>query len=113
MFNNIPRNSPFWFFAKFIIVSLTCFINKPDSSSGLTILIISFISSFEVINVVTSNQNIFWRIAASVADADANNANGIKTLSANGLSTFPVRGKPVFGMALKVYLKATWLSFFM
>ena len=42
-----------------------------------------------------------------------NNANGIKTLSANGLSTFPVRGKPVFGMALKVYLKATWLSFFM
>ena len=36
--------------------------------------------------------NIFWWIAASVADATAVNSNGIKTLSANGLSTFLVKG---------------------
>ena len=38
--NNIPRNPPFRSFASFLIVSLTSFINKPDSSSDLTIFII-------------------------------------------------------------------------
>ena len=40
--------------------------------------------------------NIFLWIAASVADADAVNPNGIKTVLANGLSTFPIKGNPVF-----------------
>ena len=35
-------------------------------------------------------------MAASVADAAAINPNGIKTLLANGLSTFPIKGNPVF-----------------
>ena len=49
----------------------------------MTISIISFISSFEVIN-------IFSWIVASVSDSDAVNPIGIKTLLANGLSTFPI-----------------------
>ena len=32
----------------------------------------------------------------SVADAAAVNPNGIKTLSTNGLSTFPIKDNPVF-----------------
>ena len=40
-------------------------------------------------------------IAASVANAAAVNPNGIKTLSANGLSTIPFRAKPVFSNGLK------------
>ena len=36
----------------YIIVSLTPFTNKPDSLSELTILVISSISSFEIISVV-------------------------------------------------------------
>ena len=32
----------------------------------------------------------------STADAAAVNPNGIKTLFANGLRTFPIKGNPVF-----------------
>ena len=32
----------------------------------------------------------------SVADAAAVNPNGIKTFLVNGLSTFPIKGNPVF-----------------
>ena len=74
---------------------LTPFINKPDSLSDVTIFVISLISSFEIINVVTIDPNIFLCIAASVADAAVVNPNGIKTLLANGLSTFFIKGKPV------------------
>ena len=57
---------------------------------------ILFISLFEIINVVFPDPNIFLWIAAPVADAGAVNPNGIKTLLANGLSTFPIKGNPVF-----------------
>ena len=57
--NNIPRNPSFHSFALFLIVSLTHFINNPDSSSDLTIFIISFISSFEINNALTPEGNIF------------------------------------------------------
>ena len=40
--------------------------------------------------------NIFWWIAASFADAAAVNPTGIKTLLANGLNTFSIKGNPVF-----------------
>ena len=50
--NNIPRNPPFCSFALFLIVLLTLYINKPDSSSDLTIDMMSFISSVKTINVV-------------------------------------------------------------
>ena len=57
---------------------------------------ISFISSFEIVNVVyfakserrIPDPKFFLWIAASVAAAAAVNPNGIKTLLANGFSTF-------------------------
>ena len=55
---------------------------------------ISFISSLQIINVVTPDPNILLWIAASVADVTAVNPNGIKTLSANGI--FPFKDNPVF-----------------
>ena len=58
--NNIPRGPPFYSFASFLIVSLTPFNNKTDSSSDLTIFIISFISSLEVINIVLPNPKHFY-----------------------------------------------------
>ena len=39
--------------------------------------------------------------SASLADAAAVNSNGIKMLSANGLSTFPIKGNPVFSNGAK------------
>ena len=71
---------------------------------------ISFISSFEVINVVAREvksegrpgpKKILW-IAASIADVAAVNPNQIKTLLANGLSTFFVKGNPVFSNVPKI-----------
>ena len=75
---------------------LTQFINKPDYLSDLTIFIISFISSLEIINVLLPDQNILLWIAASVADAAAINPNGFKMLLVNGFSTHHIKGNPVF-----------------
>ena len=74
----------------FLSVSLTSFFNKPDSSSDLTFFMISFISSFKIINVVcfatskerVPNLNMFLSIAASVTDAATVNSNGTKILLA-------------------------------
>ena len=99
--SSILRNPPFCSFASFLIVSLTPFLNKPDSSRDLTIFMISFISSFEIISIVTCeakyeerrpDPNTFLRIAASAAA----NHNVIKTLLVNGLNTFFLKGKPIF-----------------
>ena len=57
--NNILRNQHFCSFASYLNVLITPFIDKPDSSRVLTILMISFISSFETINVVVPDPNIF------------------------------------------------------
>ena len=45
-------------------------------------------------------QKCSW-IAASVPDAAAVNRNGIKALLDNGLSTCPIKGKPVFSNGSK------------
>ena len=79
---NIPGNSPF--------------VSKLYSSGDLIIFMITFKSLFENTNAVVLTPNILSWIAASVADAAAANLNGIKTLLANGLSTFFIKGKPVF-----------------
>ena len=50
--NNIGRNPTFCSFASFLNVSPISFTSYPNSSSDLTIFIISFISSFEIINAV-------------------------------------------------------------
>ena len=65
---------------------------------------ISFKSSFENTDVVfcsaktagQPDQNIFLWIAGSVADAAAVNLCNIKTLLANSLNAFPIKGKSVF-----------------
>ena len=72
------------------------FINKPDSSRDLTIFISSFISSSEIINDITPDSHIFLWIAAFIDNAAAVNPNVIKMLLANGLSTFCIKGSPVF-----------------
>ena len=43
---------------------------------------------------------LFW-IAASVADTDAVNPNGIKTILANGLSILLIKGEPIFSSGPK------------
>ena len=50
--NNTGRNLPFCSFASFLSFSLIAFISYPDSSNNLTVFIICFISSFEIINAV-------------------------------------------------------------
>ena len=50
-----------------------------NPSNDLTIFIISFISSFEIGNVVLWDPNIFLWVVASVAAAATVNPNGIKT----------------------------------
>ena len=55
------------------------FINKPDFSSDLTIFMILYISTFEIISVVIIDLKIFFWKAAFVAAA-AVNLNGIKTV---------------------------------
>ena len=78
--------------------------NNLDSSRDLIIFMISFTS-----------EHLLW-IAASVADADVVNPNGIKTLLANSLSTFPFKGNPAFCNGPKGLLKnhkMLKLSYFM
>ena len=62
---------------------------------------ISFISSIEIIIAVIPDPNIFFWIAASLANADAVNPNGIKALLPSGLSTFFIKCKLVFSNGLK------------
>ena len=57
---------------------------------------ISFISSLEIINVLKPNLNIVLWIAAFVADAGVVNPIGVKTLLANVLSIFDIKGNLVF-----------------
>ena len=65
--NNIPRNSPFCYYASFC----TPFNSKPESSRDLTIFIMSSISSFDIISVVVPESKIFLCIPASAAAAAA------------------------------------------
>ena len=58
--NNILRNIPFSSFASFLIISLTPFINKPDSSRDLIFLMISFVYFLEIISVVIPDPKIFF-----------------------------------------------------
>ena len=55
---------------------------------------ISFISTFEIINVGIPDPDIFLWIAASVDDTAVVNPNGFKTLLACSLSTFITKGTP-------------------
>ena len=67
--NKIPRNSPLYSFDSFLIVLVTPFIKKPDSSFS--------ICSFEIINVAVTEPRLLPWIPASAADAGAGNSIGI------------------------------------
>ena len=56
------------------------FIDKPDFSRDLTTFMMPFISSFEIVNVVISDQNVLFWIAGSVLATSALNPHDIKTL---------------------------------
>ena len=97
--NNILRNPPLCWLASFWIVSQTLSDNKLESLRDLTISIMSFISSFDIISIVIllceaedegrwPGPNIFLCIPASAVDAAAGNPKGIKTLLASCLITF-------------------------
>ena len=70
---------------------------------ALTIFIVFSISAFEIINGIVHfakykgcpKPQIFFWIAVSVADANAVDPSGIKTLSVEGMSTF-INDKPTF-----------------
>ena len=109
--SKITQIPPFCSFASFWIVLLMFFINKPDSSTDLTVFMTSLISSFEIINVVPPGPNIFLWIAASVAEAATVNPNGIETLLNNGLSTFSINENPVFKVYLEILLTVLFYAF--
>ena len=61
---------------------------------------VSFISSFEIINVVVSvklqlEHNVLHQFLHRVADAAALNTNGTKILLVNGVTAFFINGKAV------------------
>ena len=62
---------------------------------------ISSLSSLEMIKLVNPDSNIFLWIAAFVADAAAVNPIGIKTILANCLGTFSIKGNPFFNNGRK------------
>ena len=65
---------------------------------------ISSLFPLEIINVLLPDPNIFIRIAASVlaaAAAAAVTSNDVKTLLANGLNTFLIKGNPNFSNGSK------------
>ena len=66
---------------------------------------ISSISSFEIINVFLPDPKILFFIDELVADTATVNANGIKTLLANGLSAFFIKDKAVFSNSPKFLSK--------
>ena len=67
--NNTLKIPPFCSFASFLIVLLTTFIIKSNYLGDLTVFMMPFISSFEIINVIVPYPNIFLLIATSVAYA--------------------------------------------
>ena len=58
--NNMLKNPPFYSFVSFLIVSVTPFCKIIESSRARTIFIMSFTSSFEIINVVFPEACIFF-----------------------------------------------------
>ena len=76
--NNIPKNPPFCSFVSFLIVLVTPVNKILESSRAWTIFIMSFISSFKIIEVVVPEPCIFFWIPASIAEGPAVIPNGAK-----------------------------------
>ena len=77
----------FCFFYSCVIVLLTPFTHKPDSSSNLTILMIYLIYSSETINIFMSDsyRKFYFKIFISFS---------FKLLLTNGACTFFINVKP-------------------
>ena len=95
--------TPFLSFCFVFIVLKKPFIYKERFFKNLNYfhdIIYFFIRSYAVCFAKSERRvpdsNIFLWIVASVADATDVNPNGIETLLANGVSTFPIKSKPVF-----------------
>ena len=58
--NNMLINLLYFPFNSFSIVLLTHFIDKPDSLRDLTVLMISFLSLFDILNVVVPSTKIVF-----------------------------------------------------
>ena len=58
--SKVPKNPPFCSFTSFLIVFVTPFNKKIESSEAWTIYIMSFNSSFEIIKVVVPEPCIFF-----------------------------------------------------
>ena len=90
------ENLPFCHFYLFLILLLTLFINRSDSSRGLTISMILSIASYDIIIVVILDPKICFYILASRVDAAVVSLNGIKTLLAYVLRATFIKGYPDF-----------------
>ena len=99
--NNIIGNPLLCSLTSFWIVSLTPINDKLEYSIGLTILIMSSILSFDIINVVVSDPKIFLCIPASAAADAAVNPNGIKTFLAHWFNYIFINGNPVFNIGTR------------
>ena len=76
-----------------MIVALTPFINKPDSSKDLTFsmmssMLLPVLSPKDVCSIL----RFFLFIPTSATDSATVNPNGIRNLLANCLSTFFIKG---------------------
>ena len=90
--NKFPINPPFsLFLSSFSFALLASFLNKPDSSRDLPILMIPFVFSFEIFSVAIPSPNVFLLTAASIAVVSVVNRNSIKTFLANDLVTFLIK----------------------
>ena len=85
--NNILENPPLCSLVSFSIVLLTPFNKTPEFSRALIIFIISFISSYSIINL-TPEPCIVFCILPSIADIAAVKPNGATPFLANGNATF-------------------------
>ena len=84
--NSVGRNPLFYSFVSFLIVSLIPFTSNPDSSTDLTIFLITLISSFEIINAVVLERKVFL-ITASGVPIPGDDFNGSKIFLGYGMST--------------------------
>ena len=82
------KNPPFCSVVSFVIVFVTPFNEMLESLRAWSIFIMSFISSFEIIKVVTPDACIFFWIPASITGAAAVIPNAAKILFANETATF-------------------------
>ena len=103
--NNIIGNPLLCSLTSFLFVSLTFINDKLEYSIGLTILIMSSISSFDIVNVVVSDPKIFLCIPASAAANAAANLNGINFFLAHWFNYIFINGNPVFNIGTRNLLR--------